>query len=92
MSFSDEDLKRLKENIKSREGKYSPLVYVDRYDAKALLARLEAAENGMEALEGLLEAVLKDSKENCSMSGFTGAREFDARHALKAWRKAAGRS
>jgi len=40
-----------------------------------------------EALSGLIDATIKDSKENNSMSGFTGARLKDAQSALSGQEK-----
>lgn len=69
MAFSDDDIKRLKENMK---GLSWPLM--DR-----LLARLEAAEAYIEAIQTLF------AKANA-------AYEKPADDALNAWRQSAGKS
>jgi len=44
MTFTDEDLKRLKENATKREGMLSTVCTVDATEVKALLTRLKVAE------------------------------------------------
>ena len=45
MTFTDEDLKRLKEDLKKRTGENVLCRYLTYDDVDALLLRLEAAEN-----------------------------------------------
>lgn len=78
MTFTDDDLKRLKEHI--RLG-VDPRLQIEGYEA--LLARLEASENANVRAQHLLDRV--DWK-----SGLPG--EIDNLvDALKVWRKACGK-
>ena len=74
--FTDEDLKRLKENATKREGMLSTVCTVDATEVKALLTRLEAAEKVV-ACHILLE------REMINYDSFVSN--------LQAWRKAAGK-
>ncbi len=51
--------------------------------SQELASERKRREQMEEALSGLVEAVVKDSKENNSISGFTGARLADAKEALQ---------
>jgi hypothetical protein len=78
MTFADDDLKRLKEEIRDPIYQRSEHRQLVLFKAWALLARLEAAENLMQ-------------KADCSCIGHSpchcGFEEY-----YKAWRKAAGKS
>jgi len=83
--FTDEDLKRLKENATKREGMLSTVCTVDATEVKALLTRLEAAEKVV-ACHILLE------REWMRCSGTTTMINYDSFMSnLKAWREVAGK-
>jgi hypothetical protein len=56
MTFTDEDLKRLKEYAEHREGMLSTNCIMPANEVKALLARLEAAETALEAIYPCLDS------------------------------------
>ena len=75
MTFTDDDLKRLKKNV---EGQFSVTVHKPTWDEiEALLARLEAAEKVLERFE---KTHNKDHGSGCSVCFL-----------MEAWRKAAGK-
>jgi len=75
MTFTDDDLKRLKEDLK--ECYYHP----SKFDCDALIARLEAAEAALKMLLEIDEESHDDSIDPASPMG----------KLLEAWRKAAGK-
>ena len=81
MTFTDDDLKRLKEYVEKLSGmKISTMATVDTPKLVALLARLEAAENVIREAD-ILEA--EHCCEDCPC-GYIRMR-------LEAWLKAAGK-
>lgn len=79
MSFTDDNLKRLKEFLNEPHTQLITL-WQPTFDLKALLARLEAAE----IVVGHLEALLDDCPdEQCG--------DIVGLSHLKAWRKSAGK-
>lgn len=84
MTFTDDDLKRLKDAINSLFTQMEPgdrYLNIERHDVKALLARLEAAEwcaSNLDANHDVLEGV-NDEDDMALIDD-----------ALKAWRKAKG--
>ena len=78
MTFTNDDLARLKEEIKIQDGKTSmspDVLVMDRNTLKALLARLEAAEKVIAVIQ------------NMEVEDWDGG-EWDK--GVEAWRKAAG--
>lgn len=65
MTFTDDDLKRLRENVASLENKWSTIVYADKDDLKALLARLYASERLLWALDPREGKIDKDFVREC---------------------------
>lgn len=90
MSFSDEDIKRLKDWVGYAETKYngkgmeSIIREIDAVDMKALLARLEAAETAIK----YLRFVQEDDGDSIEYS--SGVRD-EADQAYEAWRLSAGK-
>ncbi len=80
MTFTDDDLKRLREYVERLDGKIEGF-WAFPFDIKALLARLEAAETASEVADNI--------SRNGGIS--FGSAEAILKDYLKAWREAAGK-
>lgn len=98
MTFTDDDLKRLKGAILAilkEDGRTS--IYLQMIQVTSLLARLEAAELGvasLQAIGALPEGYCfcpSDRDANSSHNKNHVGECFDARKAIQAWRKSAGK-
>lgn len=96
MTFTDDDLKRLKEMLDPKDNRILVGWQVEEW--RALLARLEAAEAYVECARHLLEALLsykkyipEPYKQNpIYIMGSTEAEE-EYKQVSKAWRKVCGK-
>lgn len=93
----DEDLADMKQQAQARDGSYTEClaasaIYIGALEARlrerdAAIERAVKAERQLsdarEVVNGLIAAIVMDSKDNNSISGYTGARLSDAR----AWEK-----